>query len=116
MGARGLVLKNFDALVPLPGSPPAGTEAHGFTPTAIGGLLVRLSIWAGTAWWLAHKHGHPELAASLLLILKRTWAVAGLLVAALTLGSLLASRLIDVLAGFSRQGPEPGPGPSGVAQ
>src|SRR5262249_11600165 len=78
-------------------SPPSPEPDRGFTPTMVAGLLVRLSVWAGAAWWLARKHGQAELAQTLALILRRTWALAAVLVAALGLGSLLARRLIECL-------------------
>src|SRR6202011_4093350 len=101
MVARALRAKNFDAVLRLPGtSPPA--DPHGsITPTLIAGLLVRLTVWAGAAWWLARQNGQVELAATLGLIIKRTWALASVLVAALALGSLLARRLIERLRGHA---------------
>jgi hypothetical protein len=103
MVARALRAWNFDAVLRLPASSPPGVEAdRGFTPTLVAGLLVRLTAWAGAAWWLAHKHGQVELAGTLGLILRRTWALAAVLVAALALGSLLARRLIDCLEGLSK--------------
>jgi hypothetical protein len=99
MVARALRARNFDAVLRLPGSPPGPDADRGFTPTLVAGLLVRLSVWALAAWWLAHKHGHADLAAQLGLILRRTWGVAAVLVAALGLGGLLAQRLIDCLKG-----------------
>jgi hypothetical protein len=106
MVARALRARNFDALLRLPSSSPPGPEPdRGFTPTVVAGLLVRLSAWAGAAWWLANKHGQVELAGTLRLILGRTWALAAVLVAALALGSLLAHRLIDCLQGGSKVEP-----------
>ncbi len=110
MVSRALRARHFDAALRLPGSPPPGPEAdRGFTPTFVAGLLVRLTVWAGAAWWLAHKHGHPELAQTLGLVLHRTWALAAILVAALALGSLLAHRLIDCLQGAPKAGWEASP-------
>jgi hypothetical protein len=104
MVARGLRSRNFDAALRLPSSSPPAD--HGITPTLIAGLLVRLSLWAGAAWWLAHKHGRVDLANTLALIVQRTWAVAVMVGAALALGSLLAQRLIDCVQGFPRSGSE----------
>jgi hypothetical protein len=107
MAARALGARNFDAALRLPGSSPPGAD-RGFTPTLIAGLLVRLTVWAGAAWWLAHKHGQAELAGTLALILRRTWALAAVLVGALALGTLLARRLIDCLQGPSPEAPRNG--------
>ena len=103
MVARTLRAKNFDAALRLPGSLSAGTEPeHGITPTFIAGLLVRLTVWAGAAWWLAYKHDRVELANTLVLLLKRTWALATVFTAALALGSLLARRVMDCLRGLPK--------------
>jgi hypothetical protein len=106
--ARALRARNFDAVLRPPGSSPTGTEGgHGFTPTYVAGLLVRLTVWARTAWWLAQRHGWVEFADALGLVMKRTWAVAALLVAALALGSLLAHRLIACFPSASKGAVEP---------
>ena len=103
--SRALRARNFDAALRLAGSsPPSPEPGRGFTPTMVAGLLVRLSVWAGAAWWLARKHGQVELAQTLGLVLHRTWALAAVLVAALGLGSLLANRLIDCLQGAPKAG------------
>jgi hypothetical protein len=110
--ARALRGRNLDAALRLPGSAPAGPEAsHGFTPTWVAGVLVRLSVWAAAAGWLAHQRGYVEFADGLTLILRRTWGLAALLVAALALGSLLARRLIDSL---QHGGPEASPSRNGT--
>jgi hypothetical protein len=97
--------RNFDAALRLPGAAPPGPEAdRGFTPTLVAGLLVQLTVWAGAAWWLARQHGQDELAGTLALVISRTWAGAGLLVAALALASLLARRLLDCLQGPAKAG------------
>jgi hypothetical protein len=107
MVARVLRARNFDAVLRLPGSTPARTDAdRGFTPTAVAGLLVRLTVWAGAGWWLAHAYGRVELANTLALIINRTWALSTVLVATLGLGSLLAHRLIDCLHGARKTGSE----------
>src|SRR5262245_49195272 len=94
MVARGLRNRNFDAALRLPGSSQPTAEAgRFFTPTRVAGILVRLTIWAGAAWWLAQKHGYSELASTLLVVIKRTWMLATMLGTALALGSLLARRL-----------------------
>src|SRR6516225_4975582 len=57
---RVLRAKNFDAVLRLPGAAPIVAEfRHGFTPTWVAGVLVRLSVWAGAAVWLARQHGMP---------------------------------------------------------
>jgi hypothetical protein len=113
--ARALRARNFDAVLRLPGSSPPGPEAdRGFTPTLVAGLLVRLTVWTAAAWWLAHKHGQVELAGTLQLALRRTWALALVLVSALALGSLLAHRLIDCLGGIVKTGPEASPSRNGT--
>jgi len=106
--ARTLRSWNFDAALRLPGSSPPGPEAErGFTPTLVGGLLVRLTVWAGAACWLAQQYGQADLAGTLGRIISRTWALAAVLVAALALGSLLARRLIDCVGGLGKAGSEP---------
>jgi hypothetical protein len=103
MVARALRNRNFDAaLRPASWSLPGQEPRHGITPTLIAGLLVRLTVWAGAAWWLARRHGNPELASTLALILNRTWAVTAVLVATLALGTLLAQRVIDCLQGMPK--------------
>ena len=106
--ARTLRSWKFDAALRLPHSSPPGPEADGgFTPTLVAGLLVRLTVWAGAACWLAHQYGRADLADTLGRIIGRTWAVAAVLVAALALGSLLAHRLIDCIVGLGKTGLEP---------
>src|SRR5262249_20710056 len=101
--ARALRARNLDGALRLPGSSPQSPDAeHGFTPTWVAGMLVRLTVWAWAAWWLAHKHGRADIAGTLGLVIRRTWAVATLLVAALALGSLLSRRLIDCLQGLTK--------------
>jgi hypothetical protein len=114
MVARALHARNFDALFRLSGSSAPAKEAEcGFTPTLIAGLVVRLTVWAGTAWALALRHGQVELAGTLGLILRRTWAVAAVLGGALALGGVLARRLIDCLQDRSTaEAPRNGPGAS----
>lgn len=105
MVERTLRTKKFDVALRLPASSPGGTEPeHGITPTFVAGLLVRLTIWVGVAWWLAHKNNKIELANTLVLLLKRTWALATVFATALALGSLLARRAMDCLQGFSKNG------------
>lgn len=95
--ARALRARNFDAALRLPGASPSPESARGFTPTLVAGILVRLTVWAVAVCWLAHQHGWAELATTIGLIVNRTWALAAVLVAALALGSLLASRVMDCL-------------------
>jgi hypothetical protein len=109
MVARGLRARNFDAALRLPGSTPAaGEEVHGFTPTLVAGLLVRLTVWAGAAWWMAGRAGRLELADTLGRIIGRTWALAAVLVATLSLGGLLSRRLIECLQGTAKTAQEGG--------
>jgi hypothetical protein len=109
--ARTLRAHNFDALLRLPGvSVPAPDADQGVTPTVIGGHLVRLTVWALGVWWVAFHFGQPEIAAKLAVIVSRTWALAGVLVAALALGGVLARRLIDCLQGAAKAAPEALPG------
>src|SRR5262245_40166284 len=99
--------RNFDAALRLPGAPPPGPEAdRGITPTRVAGLLVQLTVWAGAACWLARQHGQDQLAGTLALVMGRTWAGAGVLVAALALGSLLTRRVLDCLQGPATAGAE----------
>jgi hypothetical protein len=108
MAARALRARNFDALLRLPSSsPPSPEPERGFTPTLVAGILVRLTVWAGAACWLAYKHGLVDLGNTLWLIISRTWAVAAMLVAALALGSMLASRLLECLHGLPSAEPDP---------
>jgi hypothetical protein len=97
MVSRGLRTRNFDAALRLPDSSRTKEADHGITPTLVAGLLVRLTVWAGAACWLAQEHGRGDVAGTLSLIINRTWGFAAVLVAALALGSLLARRLIDCL-------------------
>jgi hypothetical protein len=96
--ARALQAKNFDVALRLPGPQPE----HGITPTLIAGLLVRLTVWAAAACWLANRHGREDLASTVGLVIHRTWGLAALLVAALALGSLLARRVILCLHGLPK--------------
>jgi hypothetical protein len=105
--ARVLRARNFDEALRVPGSSRPSPEAgRGITPTWVAGMVVRLTVWAVAAWWLARAHGRVELANTLGLAIQRTWALASVLVAALWLGSLLAHRLIDCLPGVSKTGSE----------
>ena len=103
--ARTLAGRNFDAVLRLPSSTPhdAG-DGRGFTPSYVGGLLVRLTIWSAAAWWLAQKHGRTDLAQTLGVVIKRTWAITTILVASLAVGTLLANRLIACFGGLSKPG------------
>lgn len=96
---RGLHRLNFDATLRLPRATPApGASAeaeHGITPTLVGANLVRLTAWALAIWWVARIYGQTDFAQKLALVVSRVWALAGVLVAALTLASLLARRLIE---------------------
>jgi hypothetical protein len=122
--AVGNVLRhwNFDAVlrpptVTPPTSPlvPAPAPERRFTPTVVLGLLVRLTVWAGAAWWLANKHGQVDLAATLSLVIRRTWALATVVVAALALGSVLAHRLFECLQHLPKTGADPQASRNGIA-
>jgi hypothetical protein len=105
MAARMLRTRNFDAVLRPPGSPPPVREAgHSFTPSMVAGVLIRLSVWGAAGAWLAHQHGYTEYAATLKLIINRTWALAAVLVATLWLGSLLAGAVMDCLKSGSDTG------------
>ncbi len=105
MVERTLRAKKFDAALRLPGLSREGTEMeHGITPTFVLGLLVRLTAWVGTVWWLASKYERVEFANSLALLLKRAWMFATALTTALALGSLLARRLMDCLHSIPKAG------------
>jgi hypothetical protein len=96
MVARVLRARNFDATLRLPGAAPPGPQP-GIGPTFLAGVLVRLTIWAGLAWWLARQYERPEIAATVALVLTRTWALATVLVMSLALASLLARRVMECL-------------------
>jgi hypothetical protein len=113
--ARALRGRNFDAVLRGPGSPPPAGADSGITPTLLAGILVRLTVWAGGAWWLARQHGRVDLANTLVLVISRAWALAGGLVAVLALGGLLAGRMIDCLQGLPKPGPEAAPYRNGAA-
>jgi hypothetical protein len=115
MVARALRARDFDGALRLAGPPPGTEPGRGFTATFAAGVLVRLTVWAGAAWWLAHKHGHADLAKTLVVVLSRTWAVAAMLVAALALGTLLARRLFECLHGLPGEAPV-GPSRLGAGQ
>ncbi len=115
MVVRTLGARNFDAALRPPGTPPSPDGEHGFTPTQVAGLLVRLTVWALTARWLAQEHGRADIAATLGLIVNRTWGFAALLVAALAFGSLLARRLSDCLGGAGHEASEARPPRNGSA-
>jgi hypothetical protein len=99
--ARALRARNFDAALRPPGSPPPDAD-RSLTPTAVGGLLVRLTVWAAGGCWLARHYGQPELAATLGRAIARAWIGAGVLVAALALASLLAHLLVACLQGSAK--------------
>jgi hypothetical protein len=100
MVARTLRARNFDAALRLPTTTPVTPDAeHGITPTYIAGWLVRLSVWAFGAWWLLRQYGKPEVAEKIGVIVGRVWMLAGILVATLSLGSLLGRRLVDAVGG-----------------
>ena len=104
MASRALRAHQFNAALRLPSASPSAASDVGFTPTLVAGLLVRLTVWAGAVWWLAWHHDQVEFASTLGLIIKRTWILAAVLVAALALGTMLAQRLIDCLGGGQPDG------------
>jgi hypothetical protein len=105
---RALRARGFDAALRLTDSSHADAEADsGFTPSFVAGVLVRLTVWAAAASWLAREYGRIELADTLGLIIKRTWALTTVLVASLLVGGLLARRLIACLGGIPKAGPVP---------
>jgi len=101
--ARALRAKNFDAAVRLSSSSP-GANQHEFTPTWAAGMLVRLTAWAAAGSWLAHRHGREDLAATIGMVINRSWAFAAIVLAALTVASLLARRLMECLHGPAKPG------------
>jgi hypothetical protein len=105
--ARALRARNFDAALRMPGYQAAGPEmGHRLTASAVAGFLVRLTVWAAAAFWLAQRYDKPELANTLGLIINRTWALATILVTALGLASFLAQRVIDCLQAPHKTGSE----------
>jgi hypothetical protein len=101
--ARTLRARKFDAALRPPSSTPESAETeHGITPTFVAGVLVRLTVWIGAAWWLAQKHDRVDLANTLTLLLKRTWTLVAVFTAALALGSVLARRVMDCLRGLPK--------------
>jgi len=103
---RTLAARNFDAALRLARSSADAEADRGITPTFVAGWLVRLTVWAGAAWWLAQQHGRTELAATLGLVLNRTWAIALVLITSLALANLLANRLMACLGGSPKTGPQ----------
>src|SRR5262249_11944233 len=101
MVARSLRARGFDATLRLTvsSSPPGMDAGRGFTPTWVAGLLVRLTVWGAAGWWLASQHGRPDLAATVALVIKRTWALVAVLVTTLALGSFLANRVLECVQG-----------------
>src|SRR5438132_8603875 len=66
MVARALRARNCDAALRVAGSsPPAPEGSRGFVPTTVAGPLVRLTVWAAAAWWLARQYGQVDLATTL---------------------------------------------------
>jgi hypothetical protein len=101
--ARTLRAGKFDAAFHASASSSSYAEAgRGFTPATVLGILVRLTVWAAGAWWLARRYGRPEIADALTLIGGRTWTAVGVLVAALLIAGLVARRVTECL-----RGPEP---------
>jgi hypothetical protein len=105
MVARWLRRCDFDAVLRLSEPPPGPDGKHRFTPAFVGGMLVRLSVWAAAGSWIARQHGQVELANTLGLIVSRSWAVAGVLVGSLALAGLVVRRLVHCLQGLPSMGP-----------
>ena len=100
MVARTLRGLNFDGAFDLSGGGPGGGPVgRGFTPTRAVGLLVRLTVWAGTVWWFLGKYGRPDLAESLRLIGGRVWALIAMLAGTLVVGGLVSRRVTDLIQG-----------------
>lgn len=97
--ARALAARGFDDVLRLSEQAPAPHRSPdgSFTAAWLIGLLVRLTVWAGAAWWLAQRHDRPDVMSTLELVLRRSWALALVLTASLAMGSLLARRLVDCL-------------------
>src|SRR5262249_14458192 len=93
---------DFDASLRVPGAAAAADPARGLTPTRIAGILARLTVWAAGGWWLGPKYGRAHIAATPALVVYPTWALAAVLTAALALGGLLSSRLIEALHALPR--------------
>jgi hypothetical protein len=110
VAARVLRSWDFDGAFRLPSASPPGLQAdRGVTPTRVAALLVRLTVWAAAAGWLARRHGRADVAETIGLVIPRVWALAAVLAAALGLGGLVARRVADFL-----QVPVPG-GPGAAA-
>jgi len=62
--------------------------------------MVRLSVWAWAGGWLAAHYGWADLTPTVGLIIRRSWALAGVLIVILGLGSLLAHRLVEFFDGW----------------
>jgi hypothetical protein len=96
MVVRVLQARNFDAALRLPGSSGASAVRE-FTPTFVAGMLVRFTVWAAAARWLAGQYGWTEWVTTLGMIVNRAWALAAVLVAALAVGSFLTGRVMECL-------------------
>jgi hypothetical protein len=107
LAARVLRAWRFDTVfrVSTPG-PDFLEDGRRITPSMLVGLLVRLSVWAGAAWWLAGKHGHTDVANTIAVIVARTWAVGGIVSAALAIAGLFSRRVIEC---FENNLPAPTP-------
>jgi hypothetical protein len=102
LASRFLRRRKFDGLFRVTPPPPDYLDdGRGITPTMLAGNLVRLSIWAAAASWVARAHEQPEFAATLGHFVRQTWMVAGVLTAVLAFAGLLARRVIECLEGFT---------------
>jgi hypothetical protein len=100
VSARVLRAWRFDTVFRVSAPAPDYLEdGRRVTPSMLVGLLVRLSIWAGAAWWLTRKHGQLEVANTIAVIVARTWAVGGIVSAALAIAGLFSRRVIECFEG-----------------
>jgi hypothetical protein len=94
---RFLDARDFNSLFRVARSSQDYQAERSFSPSTLAGYLVRLTAWAGAAWWLARRQEWPEVANTLALALGRTWAVVGVLTGALAFASLLTRRVMECL-------------------
>jgi hypothetical protein len=96
LAARVLRAWRFDTVFRVsPPGPDYLEDGRRITPSMLVGLLVRLSVWAGAAWWLTGKHGHTDVANTIAVIVARSWAVGGIVSAALAIAGLFSRRVIE---------------------
>jgi len=98
-------------------APDGSDDDRGISAAMLGGLLVRLTIWAFAAGWLVRQHERPELAETITAMIGRVWVVSAGLTVALAIASLLARRVSECLEGVtpqSRIGATPSRGVAGA--